>query len=191
MQLTTVPVLLFPGHQVQLAPTCLVVLEEGFLGSRDPFGEAFSQVVEDNAPSPSPGTHPAQLPLSFQGYAVELDDLWALPPKCPHIHAADALLVHRPVFLWDVNKSTSCCLSLDGSHLHLLQAFHLRLKLEGAWSNDVQLLHKGDEFAVEVDHHRLLLDKLDVGQDSDGQAGGLKVPDISNVIIISITVIVT
>merc|ERR1719234_2594233 len=88
--------------------------------------------------------------------------LWALAPQCPHIHAADALLVIHPVFLWHVNKSTSCCLSLDGSNLHLLQAFHLRPELERAWSNDVQLLHKGDEFAVEVNHHRLLLREPDV-----------------------------
>ena len=41
----------------------------------------------------------------------------------------------------------------------------------------MQLLHEGDEFAVEVNNHRLLLGILDVGQDSNGQAGGLKVPE--------------
>ena len=42
LQLSAVPVFLPPGRHVQLAPASLVVLEEGFLGGRDPLGEAFS-----------------------------------------------------------------------------------------------------------------------------------------------------
>ena len=46
----------------------------------------------------------------------------------------------------------------------------------------MQLLHEGDEFAVEVDHHRLLLGEPDVGQDSNSQVDGLKVPEKSLII---------
>ena len=107
VQLTIVPVFPSPVLQFQLTPVSLIVLEESFLGGRDPHREACSKAVEDDAPPPSPRAHPSQFPLNFQGDVVELGDPGTLAPKCPHIQAADALLVYHPVFLWEMTKSTS------------------------------------------------------------------------------------